>query len=115
MPLRIRERPPRKFNVVKPRNEKPPEQEGMKKTPGTTRPETLQSVAKKSRQQAKDVGGRSGWRAPSDVHHSAPEIDSTMNKNYEDYFFKINKGHNRGSSRPGAQMSTSINGADFFR
>jgi len=116
MPLRIRERKPRKYHVVKPRKQPTTETMGMKKTAGSIKPETLQSVAKTARQGQRDLGGRSGWKAPSDSHHdNNPQIDSQMNKNYEDYFFKINRGHNRGSTRPNKHLSKGIRGTDYFK
>ena len=116
MPLMIKERPPKKYTVVKPRKSVSFESQAMKKTAGSTKPETLQSLAKRARQSGKDLGGRSGWKAPSDSHHdSNPAIDDNMNKSYEDYFFKINRGHNRGSVRPNKHISKAINGSDFFR
>jgi hypothetical protein len=116
MPLQIRERKPRKFNVVKPRNDATTEKQAMKQTAGSTRPETLQSVAKQARQQGKDLGGRGGWKAPShDQHGQNPQIQDNMNKNYEDHFFKINRGHNRGSVRPQKHHPKQINSTDYFR
>ena len=115
MPLQIRERPPKKFNVVKPRNTTT-EKMGMKKTAGSVKPETLQSVSKKARQGGRDLGGAKAWRAPSDSHNDgSTRIEETMNKSYEDHFFKINRGHNRGSVRPTKKYSAAINGADFFK
>ena len=117
MPLRIRERPPRKYQVQKPRNEGPTtEKESMKATAGTTRPETMQSLAKRGRQGGRDLGGQGGWKPPSAGEHGQhTRIEDTMNKNYEDHFFKINRGHNRGSVRPDKHMSKGINGSDFFK
>ena len=108
MPLQIKERPPKKYQVVKPRKDFTTEKEGMKKTAGSVKPETLQQLSKRARQSGKDLGGRSGWKAPSESSHD-------MNKNYEDYFFKIARGHNRGSVRPSKHISKAINGTDFFR
>ena len=88
MPLVIRERKPKKYQVTKPRNDITSEQMGMKKTAGTTRPETIHSVAKRARQMGRDLGGKSGWKAPSEAQHGInPQIEDTMNKNYEDHFF----------------------------
>jgi len=117
MPLQIRERKPKKYNVVKPRTgTTSQEKESLKKTGGTTRRETLQSLSKRSIQNKSDLGGRSGWKAPSHVSNDdTPRIDSTMNKNYEDYFFKINRGHNRGSVRPGKGFKRPIVATDFFK
>ena len=116
MPLRIRERIPKKYNVTKPRNQPTTETMGMKKTAGSIKPETLQSAAKNARQSGRDLGGRGGWKAPSSTHHDqSPHIDSTMNKNYEDYFFKINRGHNKGSVRPVKHISKAIRGTVYFR
>jgi len=117
MPLRIRERKPKKYQVTKPRTGVgTTEETGMKKTAGSTAPETIQSAAKKARQAGKDLGGRGGWKAPSSSEHDgSTQIEDTMNKNYEDHFFKINRGHNRGSVRPHKHHSKAINGSDYFK
>jgi len=116
MPLQIRERRPRSFNVVKPRNELITEKTGMKKTAGSVKPETLQSLSKLRRQTGKDLGGRSGWKAPSSSEHDGvTHIHDQMNKNYEDHFFQINRGHNKGSVRPDKHLNKTINGAHYFR
>ncbi len=116
MPLKIRERPPKRFNVVKPRKSFTTERMGMKKTAGSVRPDTLQSLSKRSSQRKPDLGGKSGWKPPSSSDHDhTPPIQSTMNKNYEDYFFKINRGHNNGSVRPHKHISKTIDGSHYFR
>jgi len=111
MPLQIRERPPKKFNVVKPRST---EVQSQKRVAGSTKPETLQSMAKANRQSARDLGGRGGWKAPSEGR-SNPQIADQMNKNYEDHFFKIPRGNNLNSHSAQKSFHRPIRGSDFFR
>ena len=116
MPLKIKERPTKKFNVVKPRRDFSTEQQGMKKTAGSVKPETIQSMAKRARQAGADLGGKSGWKAPSSSEHdSNTRIDDQMHKDYSDNFFQINRGHNRGSVRPEKHFNRPINSSDFFK
>ena len=115
MPLVIKERDPKTYNVVKPRRTTT-EVESQKLTSGSTKPETLQSMSKRGRQNAPDPTGQSGWRAPSESQHShGNRMSEQMNKNYEDHFFKINRGHNMGSVRPGYHLPKSIRANDYFR
>ena len=108
MPIQIRERPPKRFNVVKPRRQPTTETQAMKQTAGSIQKETLQSLAKRSRQE----GG--SYKAPSSNRENN-SVDGNMNKNYEDHFFKMPRGHNRGSVNAMKQIRMTLNTADFFR
>ena len=107
MPLSISERSPLKFPVQKPRQNPQNSESG-------TQQDKKRFLNKLSRQETKDKGGKSSWKPPSSDHHNAPRIEETMGKSYADNFFKISRGHNRGSVHPGYKHRQHINREKYF-
>jgi len=116
MPLQIKERAPHTYNVVKPRKQLTTEREAMKKTAGSVQPETLKSLSKRGRQNAPDLTGNSGFKAPSQSENDGgTRMTENLGNNYAAMFFGVGKGHNMGSVRPGYSMNKAINATDYFR
>lgn len=116
MPLQIKERSPNTYNVVKPRKQLTTQREAMKQTGGTVAPETLTSLSKRGRQNAPDLAGNSGWKAPGQTEHDGgTRMGESMGHNFADMFFQINRGHNLGSVRAGYSMNKSIDASQYFR
>ena len=116
MPLQIKERAPHTYNVVKPRKGTTTEKEAMKRTSGTVEPETLKSLSKRGRQNAPDLTGNSGFKAPSQTEHDGgTRMTEQMGNNFAAMFFTMPRGHNMGSVRPNYAMGKAINSSDYFK
>jgi len=113
MPLRIRERPPQVYSVVKPRTQGSKAQSGSM----TAKPEMKSYLNKKTKQTSADVGSHAQFKAPShESHHqTVGETDAfTQNKSYADHFFQIKKGHNRGTVTPHYNHKQMIDASQYF-